>query len=210
MLNSGGCTTWDAARRIMWGHSGDDGGGNAFIGFRPNGDNGDGTFGSWGTHYPNKLHGAANHNAMQIDPVRDIIIVVVSAFDALYAVEPGQPQREIIPLTSSGNKPLISEYAALEYAPNLDRFVYYSANDGPQIYSIAAPAGSSLTGGAWTWQGLVNNDGLDPIADAQAISKHAVNRSHTFGRFRIATYGKIDLAILVRHIDTPVYAMRLS
>jgi hypothetical protein len=196
----------------MWGHCGDDSGGNAFIGFRPDGDNGDGTFGSWGTCYPNKLHGAANHNAMQIDPIRDIIMVVVSAFDALYTIEPIQPQQAIIPLTSSGNKPLISEYAALEYAPNLDQFVYFSANDGPQIYSIAAPAGSPLTAGVWIWQSILNDDnnGLDPIADAQAISKHAVNRSHTFGRFRIATYGKIDVAILVRHIDVPVYAMRLS
>jgi hypothetical protein len=210
ILNSSGWTTWDASRRMMWGHSGDAGGGNAFIGFCPDGDNGDGTFGSWGTHYPNKLHGAANHNAMQIDPTRDIIIVVVNAFDALYAIDPSQPQREIIPLTSSGNKPLISKYAALEYAPNLDQFVYYSANDGPQIYSIAAPVGLPLMGGTWAWQRLVNNDSLNPIADAQAISKHAVNRNHTFGRFRIATYGKIDLAILVRHIDTPVYAVRLS
>ncbi len=193
----------------MWGHSGDDGGGNAFIGFSPDGNNGDGTFGSWGTHYPNKLPGAANHNVMQIDPARDIIIVAVSAFGALYAIEPRQPERKIIPIRSAGSKPAISEYAALEYAPNLDRFVYYSANDGPQIYSITAPVGSSLTEGTWTWQGLVNTSSLDPIADAQRISKHAVNRSHTFGRFRIATYEKIDLAILIRHIDSPVYAMRL-
>lgn len=210
ILNSGGWTTWDASRRIMWGHSGDDGGGNAFIGFYPDGDNGDGTFGSWGIHYPNKFPGAANHNAMQIDPTRDIIIVAVNAFNALFGIEPSQPQRESVPVKSSGNKPLISEYAALEYAPNLDRFVYYSANDGPQIYSIAAPAGSPLLEGTWAWQGIVNNDSLDPVADAQAISKHAVNRSQTFGRFRIATYGSIDLAILVRHIDTPVYALRLS
>jgi hypothetical protein len=134
----------------------------------------------------------------------------VNAFNALFGIEPSQPQRESVPVKSSGNKQLISEYAALEYAPNLDRFVYYSANDGPQIYSIAAPAGSPLLEGTWAWQGIVNNDSLDPVADAQAISKHAVNRSQTFGRFRIATYGSIDLAILVRHIDTPVYALRLS
>jgi hypothetical protein len=35
ILNSGGFTTWDAARRVLWGHSGDDGGGNAFIGYYP-------------------------------------------------------------------------------------------------------------------------------------------------------------------------------
>lgn len=214
ILNSGGWTTWDASRRIMWGHSGDYGNGNAFIGFSPDGDNGDGTFGSWGTHYPNKIRGAANHNAMQIDPMRDIVVVVVSAFDALYAIDPSTPGRGIIPLSSSGNRPVLTEYAAIEYAPNLDRFVYYSANDGPHIYAIAAPAGSTwspLTAGAWTWETILNDDNsLNPIADAQAISSHAVNRSHTFGRFRIATYGRTDVAILVRHIDTPLYAMRLN
>jgi hypothetical protein len=214
ILNSGGWTTWDASRRILWGHSGDDGHGNAFIGFSPDGDNGDGTFGSWGTHYPNKIPGSANHNAMQIDPKRDIIAVVVSARDGLYAIDPGTPDRAIVPLASSGARPVLTEYAAIEYAPNLDRFVYYSANDGARIYSIAAPVGSTWpawTAGAWSWRSVLNRDNaLDPIADAQARSRHAVNRSHTFGRFRIATYGAIDVAILVRHIDTPVYAMRLN
>ncbi len=37
-----------------------------------------------------------------------------------------------------------------------------------------------------------------------------VNRDHTFGRFRIAHFKEFDVAILVRHIDSPVYAMRLS
>ena len=210
ILNSGGWTTWDAKRRVMWGHSGDDGGGNAFVGFYPDGDNSDGTFGSWGKHYPNKLPGAANHNAMQIDPTRDIIVVVVAALDALYAIDPNNPDRQIIPLTSFGDKPLISEYAALEYAPNLDRLVYYSANDGPHLYSIAAPREPPLTDNPWTWKALVDEDGLNPIDDAKAISNYPVNRTHTFGRFRIARYGQIDLAILVRHIDTPVYAMRLT
>jgi len=198
----------------MWGHSGDHGNGNAFIGFSPDGDNGDSTFGSWGTHYPNKIPGAANHNAMQIDPVRDIIVVVVSALNTLFAIDPSAPDREIAQLPSCGDQPVITEYAAIEYAFNLDQFVYYSANDGPHIYSITAPAGSTwsqLLAGAWTWRSILNDGNtLDPITDAQAISSHAVNRSHTFGRFRVGTYGRTDVAILVRHTDTPVYAMRLS
>jgi hypothetical protein len=116
-------------------------------------------------------------------------------------------------LTSGGHQPVISEYAALEYAPNLDRFVYYSANDESQVYSIAAPPASGwsqLTSGVWTWASLLDGrNSLNPIAHAQAISKYAVNKSHTFGRFRIATYGRTDVAILVRHTDTPVYGMRL-
>ena len=51
---------------------------------------------------------------------------------------------------------------------------------------------------------------LDPIRDAASRSRYAVNRAQTFGRFRIASLGAIDLAVLVRHIDTPVYAMRLT
>ena len=214
ILSSGGWTTWDVSRRIMWGHSGNDDNGNALIGFCPDGDNGDGTFGSWGPLYPNKLPGAANHNAMQIDPVRDIIVVLVNAFDAIYAIDPSAPDKEIAQLSSSGSKPIITEYAAIEYAPNLGTLVYYSANDGPNIYSITAPIGSvwlDLTLGSWTWRNILKEDNcLDPIKDAQMSSSHDVSRSHTFGRFRVATYGRIDVAILVRHTDSPVYAMRLN
>ena len=211
ILESGGWTTWDARRRILWGHSGDSG--NGFIGFCPDGDHGDGTFGSWTALHPKKIR-TADHNAMALDPARDIVALIVGATDALYAIDPGAPEREIAQLSSSGDRPKISECAALEYAPNGKRFVYYSANDGPQIYSIAAPAGSEwpeLTAGVWNWDKLLDDrNNLDPVADAHAISSCAVNRSHTFGRFRVATYGTVDVAILVRHIDTPVYAMRLN
>jgi hypothetical protein len=211
ILSSGGWTTWDRTRRILWGHSGD--GGNGFLGFSPDGDNGDGTFGSWTTLYPKKVQ-TADHNAMAFDPVRDIIGVIVGTVNALYAIDPSMPEREIMLLPSSEARPKISEYAALEYAPNLDRFVYYSANDGPQVYSITAPAvskRSDLTKSAWIWNKLISDSNiLDPIADAQAISSYAINKAHTFGRFRIATYGSIDVAILVRHTDTPVYALRIN
>jgi hypothetical protein len=212
ILASGGFTAWDARRRIMWGHSGDSG--NAFIGFSPDGDNGDGSFGSWGTLHPKKIRSAADHSAMQIDSMRDIIVVAVGARNALVAIDPGTPVRDAAPLECRGEGPVIAEYAAIEYAPNLDRFVYFSANDGAHLYSIAAPVGSAwpkLTAAAWTWESILDaGNGLDPIADAQAISAHAVQKAHTFGRFRIASYGEIDVAVLVRHTDTPVYAMKLN
>jgi hypothetical protein len=212
ILASGGWTAWDAARRILWGHSGNDG--NAFVGFSPDGDNQDGTFGSWGERYPNKVPGAADHNAMQKDPVRDILVVSVAALDSLHAIDPSAPDRPMVPLSSRGDRPRLSPYAALEYSPVLDRLIYYSASDGPRLHSIIAPAGSSwsqLTQDDWTWRSLLDSANvLNPVADAQASSSHAVNVHHTFGRFRVATYGTIDIAILVRHTDSPVYAMRLN
>ena len=116
--------------------------------------------------------------------------------------------------TPAGTRYLADNDPALEYAPNLDRFVYYSTNHGPQVYSIASPAGSTwpqLVAGAWTWRSLLNEGNhLDPVTQSAAFSSYGVNVSHTFGRFRVATYDQTDVAILVRHTDTPVYAMRLN
>ena len=214
ILNSGGWTTWDDARRVLWGHSGDDGSGNAFIGFFPDGDNGDATCGRWTEHFPNKLPGIANHNAMQIDPLRDVIVVSVHARDGLYALNPADPAREIVRLASVGSKPRLQPFAALEYAPNISRLVYFSPLDGGVVYTIA-PAREGNSGGGsteeWSWQEHPPAVGsLNPIADAAARSRHAANLSHAFGRFRIAAIEGVDVAILVRHIDSPVYARRLN
>jgi hypothetical protein len=214
VLNSGGWTTWDASRRTIWGHSGDDAGGNTFIGYCPDGDNGDGTFGRWTEHYPNKLPGIANHNAMQIDPLRDVIVVSVHARDALYAIDPADPPREIVRVESTGAKPPLRPCAALEYAPSPGCLVYFSPLDHGTVYAVAASDGRRSVDKLrekWTWQSYQPPAGtLDPISDAARCSRYPVNLAQTFGRFRIASFGAIDLAILVRHVDSPVYAMRLS
>ena len=212
ILNSGGFTTWDASRRILWGQSGDDGGGNAFIGFCPDGANPDGTFGAWGVMYPSKFAGFANHNAMQIDPSRDIIVVLSHARDTLFAVNPADPGAPPIELRSFGRRPSIAEHAAIEFAPKLDRLVYYSARHGPVVHTITPPTSRDwpeLVSGDWSWE-IINGGGLDPVTDARASSKYPTNWHHTFGRFRVASWQGIDVALLVRHIDSPVYAMRLN
>ena len=59
--------------RALAGHSGDDGGGNAFIGFCPDGANADGTSAAGAGCIRASSRAVANHNAMQIDPLRDIV-----------------------------------------------------------------------------------------------------------------------------------------
>jgi len=203
ILNSGGFTTWDENRRVIWGHSGDDGGGNAFVAYSPDGANPDGTVGTWKEIHPSKLPGEANHNAMQIDPVSDRILVALHARDSLACVDPKCPSAAINELPFAGSKPRIQEYAALEYAAGVGSFVYFSAADGAEVYGIEWD-------GRARWRALSATASLDPVADAARASRHNVNRSHTFGRFRIAHYDDADLAILVRHVDSPVYAMRIS
>ena len=211
-LGAGGWTTWDAARRTLWGNAGTTG--NAYLGFHPDGDNGDGTCGAWDTLFANKLPGQANHNAMAIDSARDIIVVAAHDLDALCAIDPADPGKDLVPLASVGSKPTLAPYAAIEYASNLDAFVYYSATEGAKVRAIKAPPGTTwpqLISGSWSWHEILDpENGLDPIADAAAASRHRVNKSHTFGRFRIASFGSSDVAVLIRHIDSPVYAMKLA
>ena len=203
ILNSGGFSTWDAKRRLMWGHAGDDGGGNAFVGFCPDGRNADGTSGSWREFHPNKLVGEANHNAMQILPAADRIVLALHGRDTLAVIDPNHPDAPIVPLRSRGRKPHLREYASLQYSPRLNALVYYSANDGPLVHAIAVDGDAH-------WRSLSDDSSLDPIDDAAQQSRQPVNRSHTFGRFRVAHFGDFDVALLVRHIDSPVYAMRLG
>ena len=202
VLNSGGFSTWDAKRRVLWGHSGDDGGGNAFVAYSPDGVNPDGTAGSWREFHPNKIPGEANHNAMQMHPVADLILVSLHARDSLAYIDPEQPGKSVTLVNSKGTKPRIREFAALEYSEMLDSFVYYSAADGAAVYSIEWD-------GAAHWRSISASDTLDPVSDAAGVSRHHINKSHTFGRFRVANFGDFDLALLVRHVDSPVYAMRL-
>ena len=102
-----------------------------------------------------------------------------------------------------------------EYSTVLGSFVYYSATNGANIYRIAAPSPgrwSDLVGSPWIWSRLDARDHrLDQIADSAARSGFRVNRSQTFGRFRVADYdGGVTLVILVRHVDTPVYVAKVS
>ncbi|HTS21099.1 MAG TPA: hypothetical protein VMN79_04740 [Casimicrobiaceae bacterium] len=213
ILNSGGWTTWDPLRRVLWGHSGDDGGGNAFVGFGPDGIDAGGRCGRWTERFPNKLPGIANHNAMQFDPVRDLIVVAVHARDRLYALDPSEPGGALRRLESEGSKPVLQACAAMDYAPNLAGIAYFSPMDRGTVHLVATTGedGTGTRDAPWHWRAYSPPaDALDPIAHAKARSRYPVNPSQSFGRFRIASFGPIDLAILVRHIDSPVYAMRLS
>jgi len=202
ILNSGGFTTWDANRRLLWGHSGDDGGGNAFVAYSPDGVNPDGTVGAWREFHPNKLPGEANHNAMQTHPDTGSILVSLHARDSLAYIDPKNPGGAIIPVRSLGPKPQLHEFAALQYSKGTESFVYYSAADGAVVHAIDWD-------GEARWRVLSAAASRDPVADAAAQSRYHVNLAHTFGRFRIAHFDDGDLAILVRHVDSPVFAMRL-
>jgi hypothetical protein len=200
ILNSGGFTTWDAERRVLWGHSGDAGGGNAFVAYCPDGINADQTVGTWMEFHPNKLLGHADHNVMRIHPQKDLILVAIPSKDALGIIDPKSPREPVIPVRSSGEKPHLSECASLEYSPRLQRIVYYSAVDNAQVFAIEL-------GQEAHWTEITASNARDPIADARQRSPSST--SHTFGRFRIASYRGFDMAILIRHVDSPVYAMRL-
>ncbi len=210
-LKSAGCSAWDSSRRTLWGNSGD--GGNSFIGFQPDVDNSDATFGRWGTLYPGKLPQKQDHNVMAYDPVRDLLLVASHKDNALYAINPAQPASDAIKLDSTSLIKL-HPFAALEYSAVHDCFIYYSAFDGSELYSVTPPRGDNwqdFTMQEWRWQSLLAPDNrLDPIQDAAQQSDYENNNiHHTFGRFRIVNYGDMEIAVLVRHVDSPVYGIKI-
>jgi hypothetical protein len=159
--------------------------------------------GRWLEHYPNKLEGEANHNAILYVYEADRIIVSIHSRNHLASIDPNDPGKPISAIRSSEEQPRIREYAALEYSSRLGALVYYSAADGPTVYRVDVKASAR-------WRPLTTRkDAFNPIADAATHSRHRCNLSHTFGRFRIAGFDEFDLAILVRHVDSPVYAMIL-
>lgn len=202
-LNSGGCSTWDPGRRILWGHSGDDGGGNAFVGYAPDGPNADGTVGRWVTFRPSKLRGEANDNVMQIHWARDRIVVAVVGRDGLVAIDPNRSDAPVEEIASAGCKPRLQPHAALAYVADRDCLIYYSAVEGRRVYEV----GLEEHGARWALTS--DAEGRDPVGDAAALTRQPSNLSHTFGRFRVAEYSTSAVALLVRHVDAPVYAMRL-
>ena len=213
ILDSGGCTTWDASRRMLWTHSGDDGGGNAFIGFAPDGNNGDGSVGRWGELHANKLPGMANHNALQVLPEPDVIVLASHARDALGVLDPDAAGAPIAWQASTGERPRLAACAALQYAPRLDALIYCAPADRGAVYAVDAPSRCKAAAGnlPWQWQRIDAPDRtLDPFEHAARVSRGPVHREHLFGRLRIAPFADADYAILVRHVDSPVYAMRLG
>ena len=211
-IESAGFTAWDSRRRLFWGHSGDAGGGNVFAAFSPDGDNPDGTVGHWVFRATNRFRGAADHNAMTWDPERDRLLVCVASRNQVCEIDPGEPAaapRELRVRAAGGCT--LRECAALEYAPALGAPVYYSACDGATVYSLEPAAGGQRGRQEWRWVVRTSRaNALDPVADARSQSGFETNASHTFGRMRVAAFAGIDVVVLVRHIDSPVYALRLN
>lgn len=217
-LGAGGWTAWDNKRRVLWGNSGD--GSDCFLGFSPDGKNPDGTLGHWGECFRGKLPGSADHCTMAYDPRADQLVVVDHERNLLGRLDPKDPSEPMVSLLTS-DCPSLAPYAMLEYSPRLDSFVYYSACDGANIWRIQRGLSNGGTdperepGQTKDWtvyhcENLLDPENrLDPIADAAQRTRHSIHRDHTFGRFRVASFEEMDLAVLVRHVDTPVYVMRI-
>jgi hypothetical protein len=84
----------------------------------------------------------------------------------------------------------------------MESMVYFSAGDGAAVHAITGKR-------EMDWQVLTARGSMDPIADAAARSRHCIHPMHTFGRFRVARFESCELAVLVRHVDSPVYCLRL-
>ncbi len=206
ILNSGGFTVWDASRGALWGHSGDSGGGNALLAYYPDGaaDAASDTTGEWGAMRPNQFPGQAEDNTMQITRDTHQLLVANHHANGLFAIDPVQVDAPAKQLVEVGDKPRFAPFASFEYSAELQSFIYFSAHDETGIYLLRPD-----TSGRWRWRRLAMH-GYAPITLAATQTRHSHNAAHVFGRFRVAEFGGVTMAILVRHIDTSVFAAILS
>lgn len=210
ILNAGGCTAWDTRRKVVWGHAGDAGGGNALLALDPGTDGAGETTGRWVSAVGSRFAGRADGNAMVHLPVPDRLLVAVAADGSFSSLDPADPAAPARDLARPAAAPRVVAHASLEYAPSLGAAVYFGAASSPAPLAIELPGAAAAPGAAWTARSLLAaTNGLDPVAEAAAAARGEVHRHHVFGRFRIASFGEVDVAVLVRHVDSPVYALRL-
>jgi hypothetical protein len=95
----------------------------------------------------------------------------------------------------------------------MNAMIYYSASNGGELFSIRKNSASNVAEQnpeTCSWESItaVTNQ-LNPIIHAAKASQHPANVKQTFGRFRVASYDGVDIGILIRHIDSPVYVIKL-
>lgn len=189
-MGSLGWSAYDSRRDVIW-TSGGCCTTNPVAAFDPDGVAGDGTFGAW-SYYASHSVLNRNNSMAAYDPVRDV--VAVTAFGSsptIHVVDPTDPDRAPQLVSTTGAPPALSSGHGWEFSPSREAFLYWA---GAHVYELRP------TDGDWGW--------LDITNPAGAITpEYATNG--VFSRFRVMSYGALDVAITVNSVDGAVYAFRV-
>jgi hypothetical protein len=197
-LYSGGFSAYDSRRDVFWVEGGS--GAAAFVKYDPNGQNGDGTFGSF-QNYTKKL-GMTDSQA-EYEPNKDLF--VITGFrdgSSVYAVDLSNPTSSRVTLNEGGTPPSKSSTCGWTWSDRRQAILYYYS--GADVYEFKAPAGDWKTE-AWTWTKLTSS------SNSVTPENWGTNGRGPYSRFRIAQYTDAEVAIIVHKIDNigQTYAFRV-
>lgn len=184
-----GWSAYDSRRDVFWTAGGCCGGP---IGeFDPSTDNGDGTFGRW-TNHESRPELNVNSSMAAYDPIHDLVaITTFRKTSDVWALDVAAPDEPPVRITTIGAAPTLAQAAGWEWSPSREAFLYWA---GEHVHELRP------TSGAWEWLDVTNPAGtVTPDYTSNGV----------FSRFRVMSYGALDVAIVVSSVDGPVYAFRV-
>lgn len=185
-----GWSAYDSRRDVFW-TSGGCCSDNPVAAFDPDRDNGDGTFGAWSFH---ASHSELNSNASMAayDPDDDLVVVTSlrdgTSIYAFSAAAPDDPPRVI---STVGAEPALAQAHGWEWSPARGAFLYWA---GEHVHELRP------TGGDWEWHDVTN--------PASTVTPDYTSNG-VFSRFRVMSYGSLDVVVTVNAVDGAVYAFRV-
>lgn len=192
---SDGLMCYDSTRLGFW-HCNHNNG--VFTLYSPAGDNGDGTFGSWGSvlDSPNVYNSDCG---MGLDPTTDSILFMDFIAGALYLKDPDNMAASRVTVTQSG-KPTTPKQSSWEWCPRLGGFLCMLADTG-NLYLVTSSNGWSNA--TWTLLTVATN-GKDFTTDNGQI----------FNRIRVIEYGDSEddpvVCVFTNKVSSPAKSIRLQ
>lgn len=153
--------------------------------------------GEW-TSYDDNFHAYAPRGGHVYVPTKDLVLLFNSGgLMALDPANPTQPGRNEITLTTSGTAPTFANGDMARWSSNLGAVVYYPSRSN-SIYLLTAPEGDGSSGTwAWSQRTLTGTSGT-----------HS-GTAGTYGKFNVAEWGEITVALVAGNVDGAVRAVRL-
>jgi hypothetical protein len=189
-----GYSAYDTKRDLFWTEGGYTGAENPLSSFDPSPALPDGTYGAF-AQYVSQVN--TNGCVAAYDPMHDIVVVTIfRGGTEIKAIDVGNPAVGALTLKQSGAPPKLVAGHGWEWSRTREAFIYWAGDD---VYEFKT-SGASWTTAAWTWTKLMNPaNRVQPDYAANGV----------YGRFRIAQYESLEVALTVNSNTGDVYALRL-
>jgi hypothetical protein len=195
-MHSGGITCYDRVRDNFWvlGASSTT---NQLTRFNPNVTNSDGTVGSFTNYAPPKIE---IDGGAECDPVNDIFVYTQFRYSGqVYAVDLKNPAAPRVALKETGDIPVKSGGNGWAWSDKRQAFLYWRRGAG--VYEFKLVDGDWATG-TWRWTNLTSSAN-------SVVPQDMTTDNGVYSRFRVATWGDEEAAVVVNRHDGPVYAFRI-